>query len=575
MSISKLYNYTTSKFAKLTLFGLLLLAIGSAGIVGITTLSHAATPSYQWTEIFTDNFDGATLSTANWKPYHNTYGDGNDEIACLTPNNVAVSGGTLKITAKRENVTCPGKRTADNFTSGFIGSREVNKYYPAFARYEVRAKTPHGQGLWPGFWLRHTDGAGRAEIDVLEYFHATNPGSITQTVHFPAEIGSNVWKKTSFVERPTDASGWHTYAVEITPANAEKTKATISMFIDNVKTFEYTPPKSDWLNKYDKNAMFDIALNMAVGGKYTGHPDDELGYSRSIDRCLSPWMGKKPCDKKDIKRAAFPATYEVDYVKVSKLNSSPAPAPDKAAPKISITSPANNSSVSGKIQLSANASDNVGIRKVHYFVDGKWIGASTTSPYAVEFDTKTISDGNHTITTEVYDISRNLGTSTPVTITVRNSTTSYVKLSAGSEKAAEDWSADSSFTSSKTAQRNEPVSTTKLAAPAAPQGVYQTERYGNFSYNLRGFDPAKTFVLTLHFNEFYWNEPAKRIFDVSANGQKILKDFDILREAGGKNIAIAKTFALKPDASGNITLSFETKVDNAKVSGISLVPLNQ
>jgi hypothetical protein len=47
--------------------------------------------------VFADEFNGTTLNTNVWKPYYSTYGDGNNELQCHTPNNVAVANGTMKL----------------------------------------------------------------------------------------------------------------------------------------------------------------------------------------------------------------------------------------------------------------------------------------------------------------------------------------------------------------------------------------------------------------------------------------------------------------------------------------------
>lgn len=266
---------------------------------------------------WSDDFDGTGLDTSRWKPYYNTYGDGNNEEACLTPNNIEVGSGTLKIIAKKEHITCPGQ-PQDDFSSGFMGSREAGHYYPAFAKYEIRAKVPHGQGLWPAFWLRHVNGSSTVEIDIMEYFHSQVPGKVTQSLHIPNEEKYNLSKKITAFETPvTGTGGWHTYAVDIVPLD-DGTKARIDYYIDNNLTHTYTPSKFGWLNDFNQNAMFDVAINMAVGGNWVGHPDDELGWSRYLNQCINEYpYGPSPCPvDKGVLRAKLPGVYEVDYVKV-------------------------------------------------------------------------------------------------------------------------------------------------------------------------------------------------------------------------------------------------------------------
>ena len=45
----------------------------------------------------------------------------------------------------------PSSTDQAHLTDVGIGSREVGKYYAGYARFEIRAKVPHAQGLWPAF----------------------------------------------------------------------------------------------------------------------------------------------------------------------------------------------------------------------------------------------------------------------------------------------------------------------------------------------------------------------------------------------------------------------------------------
>lgn len=305
--------------------GIVAIVAGVLSLVGIfyVLLSQAGAPSIPsgYREVFKDDFEGTTLNTAIWKPYYSTYGDGNQEEACLTPNNATVSNGTLKIVSKREAITCPGQPT-DQFSSAFLGTRENGVYFPKFARYEMRARLPHGQGLWPAFWLRHKNGSSIAEVDVMEYFHAQVPGKTTGTIHL--DNVKNVSKKTVAFENPTTNPGWHTWAVEMEPDTVDPTKVKFTFSLDGSVYHTVTPTQKTWATAVDPNKMFDIALNTAVGGNYNGHPDDNLGWSRYLNFCLKPYKGIPPCDATNILRAQFPATYEIDYVRVLVKDSSTA-----------------------------------------------------------------------------------------------------------------------------------------------------------------------------------------------------------------------------------------------------------
>nr|WP_235216584.1 Ig-like domain-containing protein [Archangium violaceum] len=59
---------------------------------------------------------------------------------------------------------------------------------------------------------------------------------------------------------------------------------------------------------------------------------------------------------------------------------------DTLAPTVSITAPAQSARLRGTVQISANASDSVGVARVEFYVDGALMGTDTSAPYAVSWD---------------------------------------------------------------------------------------------------------------------------------------------------------------------------------------------
>ena len=284
------------------------------------TTADDTPPGYRL--FWSDEFTGNTVDLTRWKPYFNNYGEAGNTLQCNDPANATVGNGFLTITARQQSIQCPGDGTKD-YTSAFLGSREAGHYYPTFAKYEIRAKLPHGQGLWPAFWLRHVGGAKVNEVDVFEYFSAVEPGKTRQSLHFPAEMGHGpVTKIPSFFEQPVADTGgdYHTWAVQIVPLdNARKAKFVFS--IDGRTTYAYVPSKFGWLDNFDQSAMYDIAVNMAVGGAYTGDPTSQLGYLAGPKLCsltsLQPPEGNPAkCPTDGIRFQTLPADYDVDYVRV-------------------------------------------------------------------------------------------------------------------------------------------------------------------------------------------------------------------------------------------------------------------
>jgi hypothetical protein len=264
--------------------------------------------------VWVDEFSGSTLNTRVWKPYHSTYGDGNREAQCHTPDNVVVSGGTMKITARRGTVTCPNGAVRD-YTSAFLGTRETGTYFPRYGRFEIRARVPHGQGLWPAFWLRHRQGSSTAEVDVMEYFHSQVPGRSTATLHLDGR--DNVSKKTVDFEAPTSRPGWHTWTVDIENVT---NGVRFTFLLDGKAYHSYTDTLHRWTSAASSENLWDIAVNLSVGGNWVGDADGPLGYLPNLNLCAKGGRPPNRCLTSGIRRAAFPATYEVDYVRVYRRN---------------------------------------------------------------------------------------------------------------------------------------------------------------------------------------------------------------------------------------------------------------
>ena len=66
----------------------------------------------------------------------------------------------------------------------------------------------------------------------------------------------------------------------------------------------------------------------------------------------------------------------------------------RCAPSVAITSPAANAQVSDILNVTAIASDNVGIVGVQFLVDGVNAGVEdAAAPYALAWDSRTVANG--------------------------------------------------------------------------------------------------------------------------------------------------------------------------------------
>ena len=126
---------------------------------------------------------------------------------------------------------------------------------------------------------------------------------------------------------------------------------------------------------------------------------------------------------------------------------------DTTAPTTSITAPANGATVSGTTSVTASASDNVGVTKVEFYLDGALKSTDTASPYSWSWDTTTAANGSHSLVSKAYDAANNVGTSATVTVTVSNSTgTTQLLGNPGFESGAVTWTASSGVIDNSTGE---------------------------------------------------------------------------------------------------------------------------
>ena len=146
--------------------------------------------------------------------------------------------------------------------------------------------------------------------------------------------------------------------------------------------------------------------------------------------------------------------------------------------------------------------------------------------------------------------------------------------------AAGSYGADTDFAGGTPTSAPDPINTSGVTDPA-PQAVYDSLRYGNFTYTIPNLTPGAAYTVRLHFAELYWGDPTRsgvvngagrRQFNVAINGRQVLSNFDIFATAGGKDIAVVEPFITTADSSGKITIQFTSVTGNAMINGIEILP---
>jgi hypothetical protein len=132
--------------------------------------------------------------------------------------------------------------------------------------------------------------------------------------------------------------------------------------------------------------------------------------------------------------------------------------------------------------------------------------------------------------------------------------------------------ADEDFSGGNESSVTSTITTTGVAN-AAPAAVYQSERWGVFTYTIPNLTPAHVYTVRLHFAEIAFSTAGARLFSVTLNGTTVLNNFDIFATAGAANKALVEQFTTPADATGKITISYvKGTADDPKSSGIEIIP---
>jgi hypothetical protein len=106
--------------------------------------------------------------------------------------------------------------------------------------------------------------------------------------------------------------------------------------------------------------------------------------------------------------------------------------------------------------------------------------------------------------------------------------------------------------------------TTAAIAGTTDDPLYQSERWGDFSYAI----PVENgdYLVTLKFAEMYWTQPGQCVFNVLLEGVKVVSNLDVVAKVG-PNTAYDVTLPVHV-TDGQLDIKFRSVVDYAMVNAI-------
>jgi beta-glucanase (GH16 family) len=243
----------------------------------------AALPAFasEWHLVWSDEFDGPANSApdpAKWTfdLGGGGWGNGELEVYTSTRQNVFQDGaGHLVIRAI--------KSESGGYTSARLKSQ--GKFSIEYAKIEARIKIPHGQGMWPAFWMLGDDVVAAGwpdcgEIDVMENI-GKEPTVVHGTVHGPGYSGARgISASGSLPGSPPLSDDFHVYSVEWWPGR-------VQFFLDGKPYQTVTPASLPTGAKWVYDHPFFLLLNLAVGGGWPGNPDQTTVFPQDM---LIDWV---------------------------------------------------------------------------------------------------------------------------------------------------------------------------------------------------------------------------------------------------------------------------------------------
>ena len=252
-------------------------------LILIAGTSSNAQKREKWKLVWKEEFNYSGLPNAKKWSYEVGHIRNNEKqyYTNARKENAWVSNGVLAITGKKESF--PNEffkkgsgdwKTQDStaqYTSASINT--LGKVGWKYGRIEIKAKLPHGRGIWPAIWMMGTNRSEVGwpkcgEIDIME-FVGNQPKDIYGTMHFPDPNAEGNKSNGNKITSENLKNDFHLYAIEWN-------EKTIDVYFDNNKYHSFSIDSAGVGEDNPFRKPFYLLLNLAMDANWPGPIDDSV-----------------------------------------------------------------------------------------------------------------------------------------------------------------------------------------------------------------------------------------------------------------------------------------------------------
>jgi beta-glucanase (GH16 family) len=251
-------------------------------IFGCSTFIAGAQKLKGWSLAWQDEFNYKGLPDAKKWGYEKGHVRNNEQqyYTDARKENVWVENGFLTITGRKEDYANKAykngsaewqqKDSLAQYTSASINTAGMAGWL--YGRVEVKAKLPHGKGIWPAIWMMGIDRKkigwpGSGEIDIMEFI-GNHPTDIYGTIHY-ADAHQQHRSSGNKTTDSTLKNDFHVYAIEWD-------KDAMDLYFDNRKFHHFVIDSAGTGNNNPFRKPFYLLLNLAMGADWPGPIDDAV-----------------------------------------------------------------------------------------------------------------------------------------------------------------------------------------------------------------------------------------------------------------------------------------------------------